>query len=299
MAFLWNPMQYLESRGQLRRISHEPLREAIRTECRQLSVRDRLRLIASRSGPRPDLHFLLTTRMRQTLENEHYFDTGDLRIFFQPDHVVINEQEMLEGALTILAEAYVFSPNFFFGQVSIRPGDVVFDLGGNFGTSAILFSHQTGPAGRVVSFEPVFHKILIRNLKENQLSNVEVVPAAVADESGETELMVSERGIDSRIKGNINESRRIRVPMLTLDQFAEDRDLKRLDFLKMDIEGAEEAALRGGEKTIRTHRPKLSIASYHTDFQGDPQHPKLVGLLQEWGYQTYEQGQKHIYAWMD
>ncbi len=298
-AFLWNPLRYLEGRGQLSRISHEPLRKAIRTECSRWSVRDRLRLVTSRLGPRPDLRFLLTTRIRQTLENEPYFDAGDLRIFFRPDHGVINDEEMLEGALIILAEAYAFSPNFFFGQVIIRPGDVVFDFGGNIGTSAILFARETGPAGRVVSFEPVFHQTLLRNLKENHLSNVEVVPAAVADECGETELIVSERGIDSRIKGHIRESHRIHVPLMTLDQFANDRHLKRLDFLKMDIEGAEEAALRGGEKTIRTLRPKLSIASYHTDFQDDPQHPKLVRLLKKWGYQTFEQGQKHIYAWME
>jgi len=49
------------------------------------------------------------------------------------------------------------------------------------------------------------------------------------------------------------------LPLRTIDSL----DLGRIDFIKMDIEGSELAALKGGEQTIRTHRPQLAISLYH------------------------------------
>ena len=50
---------------------------------------------------------------------------------------------------------------------------------------------------------------------------------------------------------------------MTIDDFVKEQELRRIDFIKMDVEGAELRALRGAEQTIRTFRPKLAVSLYH------------------------------------
>jgi hypothetical protein len=60
--------------------------------------------------------------------------------------------------------------------------------------------------------------------------------------------------------------------MTTLDRLVEELSLSRIDFIKMDIEGAEQPALRGAFETLRRHRPVLAVGSYHKpdDIDGIP-----------------------------
>jgi hypothetical protein len=62
-----------------------------------------------------------------------------------------------------------------------------------------------------------------------------------------------------------------RVPLTTIDKLVEELKLERVDYIKMDIEGAEEKALRGGHETIKRFRPRLSVSVYHAE-----DHPKTV-----------------------
>ena len=239
------------------------------------------------------------SRLRRADDGTEYFDMNGTRIYFRPAWCPAADEGACRGALQILEEAYLRDPGFFCPEVAIRPGDVVFDLGGNLGTSALLFAGLAGRRGRVVSFEPAFHELLARNVRENGARNVTVVPAAVGDREGEAEFAITAEGIDSRIDPGGRGGLRRTVPVVTIDGHVRRAGLERVDFIKMDVEGAEEPALRGGERTIREHRPRLSLASYHRDagFAGEPQHPKLVRLLTAWGYRLREVGRTHIFAW--
>jgi hypothetical protein len=53
------------------------------------------------------------------------------------------------------------------------------------------------------------------------------------------------------------------VTTVTLDDLVGERGLERVDFIKLDIEGAEVNALEGAANTLRRHRPRLAIAAYH------------------------------------
>jgi FkbM family methyltransferase len=274
-------------------------RRRLLTDGRAFPLWQRLRQVLS-VGPKPSLDELLMSRLRRAPDQAEYFDMNGERVFFRPPKLPVrNEGAMYRGAVQILKEAYIEPSGFFCDQVQIRRGDVVFDLGGNLGTSAMLFAQRTGPRGRVYSFEPVYHELIERNVRENGLQNITVVPVAVAERSGEAEFAITDEGIDSRIDPFGRGGTRRKVPVTTIDDYCAREAIARVDFIKMDIEGAEEPALRGGEKTIRTLRPRMSIASYHRDagFGGDLQHPKLVKLLREWGYNLREVKQSHIFAW--
>ena len=272
------------------------------SDARALPLGQRLRR-AFAAGPQPTSRQLLMSRLRRDDDGVEYFDMNGTRIYFRPADSPTDspaaDEALYRGTLQVLEEAYLRDPGFFSPQVQIRRGDVVFDLGGNLGTSALLFARLARPRGRVISFEPAFADLLERNLRENGASSVTVVPMAVGDRCGEADFAVTAEGVDSRIDPGGRGGRRQSVPLITLDEFCRNRGIDRVDFIKMDIEGAEEPALRGGEHTIRRHRPRLSMASYHRDagFGGDPQHPKLVRLLTEWGYNLQEVGRRHIFAW--
>lgn len=289
---------YFTTQGSFNQIDSLPVRGVLESEARNLSLSEWLQLVRTNKTIRPDFKYLLQKRLRYAPDGQPYFDLGDERIFFYPDRLVEDEAAVVEGALIILNEAYLQGQGFFSRHVSIAPGDTIFDLGGNLGTSAMLFSRLTGPQGRVYSFEPIFHDLLQRNLVENGIENVEVIAAGVGATSEEVVFAVTDIGIDSRIaRPSKGGRRRLSVPMMRLDDFVEQRQLQRVDLIKMDIEGAEELALRGAERVLARFRPKLTIASYHTDPEGEKQHPKLLRLLQEWDYNIEEIPYKHIYAW--
>jgi FkbM family methyltransferase len=266
-------------------------------DARAFTLGERLAHLAS-AGRSPSVDDLLLKRLC-TADGAEYFQIGGSKIHFRPDIPVSDDAEPLQGALTILRESYVDPPSFFSPEVRIEPDDVVFDLGGNLGTSALLFSGEVGPGGRVFSFEPVFHELLSRNMRENGVTNVTVVPEGVSDQTGEAEFAITERGIDSRIDPEGDGGIRELIPVVSLDDFCARESIERVDFIKMDIEGAEELALRGAGEVMRRFRPRWSVSSYHTDqgFGGEPQHPTLVALLREYGYRIREVPGRHIYAW--
>jgi len=150
--------------------------------------------------------------------------------------------------------------------VVAKPGDVVIDGGGCWGDTALHFGHHVGPEGRVFSFEflAANHDIAQRNfaLNPDVAPRIEIVPHALWDKSGAV-LPIHENGPGSRIKPGDEVDEDAGVRTVAIDDFVTERGLERVDFIKMDIEGAEPMALAGAEKTIRQFKPALAICLYH------------------------------------
>ncbi len=269
-------------------------------------LRERLRAIHP-FAPRLGRQELLSRTRRQDAQGRDYYLLDGWKLYIRPDLPIRDEARFRKCAEQILREAYLGrEPEV--GSVEIRQGDTVMDLGGNIGTSALSFSRATGPTGRVFTFEPLTHSVLRQNLEVNHVHHVEVIPAAVGEAVGELDLEWTDSLIDSSIVRSPDSGfedhaaapeplRTIRVPVTTVDAFVKERGIQRLDVIKMDIEGAEELALRGAVDTIRTLRPKWRISSYHTGIDGRPQHPRLVEILHQHGLKIEEVQGRHIYAW--
>lgn len=166
-------------------------------------------------------------------------------------------------------------------EVAARPGDIVIDGGGYWGDTALYFAQLVGPAGRVVSFEfePSNLEALHFNLSLNpQLApRIEVVSSALWDRAGE-EVNVHPFGPGTSIRSDGE----ARASTDTIDALVARGDVERVDFIKLDVEGAELHTLRGAEATLRRFRPRLAIAAYHKpdDLAAIPEY--LAGL--ELGY---------------
>jgi FkbM family methyltransferase len=169
-------------------------------------------------------------------------------------------------------------------------GDVVIDAGCCWGETTLYFAHEAGPEGIVVGFEfiPSNLEVLRRNEDLNPLlkERIRLVENPIWSSSGR-KLYYVDWGPGSRVTDDINKyhSWEGMVETATIDETVERLGLSRVDFIKMDVEGAELNALRGAEASIRKHRPKLAISLYHNpeDVETIPRY--LAGL--DLGYRFY------------
>jgi FkbM family methyltransferase len=147
----------------------------------------------------------------------------------------------------------------------VKPGEVVVDAGAFNGILMSIFASQVGPSGRVLAFEPdaVNRQKALRNWELNgRLAHVEIIPAGLWD--CETKIEFCERGaLGSSAFWDGPGGNKVRIHTTTLDQVVAERKLKRVDFVKMNIEGAEIKALNGAGNTIRQFKPHFAISSDH------------------------------------
>ena len=145
-------------------------------------------------------------------------------------------------------------------------GGVVIDVGANIGQYTLIAAQIAGPSGRIFAFEPdpVNAATLERSIRRNRFDDrVELLRVAVAAKAGKAAFVVQSDRTRSGLcaHGTTDDGRMkaIHVRTLALDDFLEERGLDRLDFLKIDVEGADLDVLRGAERTIRRLQPALMV----------------------------------------
>jgi FkbM family methyltransferase len=153
----------------------------------------------------------------------------------------------------------------------LRKGDVVLDCGANIG----LFTRKALDAGarRVISIEPspeILECLRRNHARDIAAGRVVVVPEGVWDSVGKVTFQIDDenRGADRFTTGKPEFRRAFELPVTTVDALVEKLGLDRVDFIKMDIEGAEVRALRGARATLARFRPRMAIAAYHKSDDG-------------------------------
>ncbi len=133
----------------------------------------------------------------------------------------------------------------------VRPGDIVVDIGANFGWYTTLLAQWVAPGGHVFAFEPVpsTYQRLTEHLALNGVAaHVTATQAAVGDRRGTANIYVADQASHTTASlAQLGNGRHdsAEVPLLQLDAFMADRGCHRIDFLKCDVEGSELAVLRG------------------------------------------------------
>ncbi len=179
----------------------------------------------------------------------------------------------------------------------IREGDVVVDAGANVGYVTALLAGWVGPSGRVHSFEPVpiTADLLKRSVSKLHLNQVRVHACGVSDQEGAAQMGIpqyadgGENLYESRVltsgeqAGNL---KKLSVPLCRFDDVLS-ADIDRLTFMKIDVEGHEEAALRGGLNVLRLARPALLIEIMGNLDDAQSSAGRVLALLAEFGYAPF------------
>ncbi len=172
------------------------------------------------------------------------------------------------------------------GPVRIHPGDTVLDCGANIGVYTRRALDQG--AALVVSIEPAPENIecLRRNFAaEITAGKVIIYPKGVWDKDDFLTLHVDPHNsaADSFVIDRQGSHGEEKMPLTTIDKLTAELKLARVDFIKMDIEGAEVKALHGGRATIAKFHPRMALSAYHAD-----NHPVEVPLAVKAAWSGYQ-----------
>lgn len=176
-------------------------------------------------------------------------------------------------ALYPIVDDFNYYQNFY----KVKPDDIVMDAGANCGHLSIFFSKLVGLNGKVFAFEP--DKFNIERIQKNKALNEGLTDNIIIED-----LLLWDKNelIDFYEAGTVGSSavwmpdteHCVKKQAVTIDDWVKNNGIQKLDFIKMDIEGAEIEALDGCVETIKTLKPNFAIASYHI-VNGEKTHIKL------------------------
>lgn len=174
-------------------------------------------------------------------------------------------------------------PLMEFGHSLLKEGDVVIDGGANQGVFTSAFSHAVGASGQVIAVEPFeyCHELIRLNAALNKNDNIVLLKNALADVRKEFLLDFTQGVGRSSIVRDFGAVKTLSIEGITLNDLVEKLDLKRLDLLKLDIEGAELATLAGGIQIIERFKPAIVIECERQSFQD------INAILEKSSYKPY------------
>lgn len=146
----------------------------------------------------------------------------------------------------------------------IQKGDVVLDLGANIGYYTLIFARLVGEEGKVFAFEPDPDNfaLLTKNVTANGYRNVTPVQKAVSNETRKVRLYLCEDNkADHRIYASDQGRESIEIEAIRLDDYFEDYEGK-IDFIKIDVQGAEGGALEGMQCLLRRNENLKMITEF-------------------------------------
>ena len=148
---------------------------------------------------------------------------------------------------------------------NLKGGETVLDVGANLGFTSLLFATRVGVRGNVIAVEPLPDNArrLRRHVALNRLESViHAWEGAVSDYSGDGVFIVHQAHNMGRLATASRppgQQSQLTVPVETIDNLVRLKSLTRVDFIKIDVEGAEAAALKGMRSTLNQFQPSLLI----------------------------------------
>lgn len=147
---------------------------------------------------------------------------------------------------------------------AVRPGDVVIDCGAHVGVFTHVALRRGASLVVAVEPDPANMECFRRNFSA-EISSGRIVPVGKGVWSSPARLLLREStansGGNSVLSGPSGPA--ISIDVTTIDRIVADLRLSRIDYIKMDIEGAEREALQGAQETLRKYRPRLMLDAYH------------------------------------
>lgn len=180
------------------------------------------------------------------------------------------------------AESMSMMEKEYFHWYKPKSGDIIFDCGAYCGDTSFIFSKLVGAAGKVYAFEPDPENfaMLLKNIEKHDLKNVIPINKGISSQSS-TVFFNSDGNLGASITNSKNSSCQIEVISLSDAYMA--FGIAKLDFIKMDIEGAEIEAIKGSIDFLSDHSINLSIANHVVN--GKNTYVIIEDILKQNGYE--------------
>jgi FkbM family methyltransferase len=168
---------------------------------------------------------------------------------------------------------------------NVRDGMTVLDIGANIGFHTLILAKLVGKTGKVFAFEPSqrLFDILHKNIKHNQFSNITAIKSAVSNQNGKTKLFINEHSNCNNKLFDNGSDKYEEVDLLTIDTYLKGET--KIDFIKIDIEGAEALAFQGMMETIKKWKPIIYSEFVPRNIKRYGTHAKdMLESLEQVGY---------------
>ena len=161
----------------------------------------------------------------------------------------------------------------------VRPGDFAIDVGANAGFFTLALARLAGPGGRVIAIEPLAENVaaLRRHVAMNALDNVVVVQAACADAHALAGFQAAATGEEGRLAAGSDYV----LPTVTLDEVIALVPGLVPAVVKIDVEGAEAAVLRGARSLLERRQTAFLVATH-----GPAPERECMDILVDAGYRV-------------
>jgi FkbM family methyltransferase len=152
----------------------------------------------------------------------------------------------------------------FFGA-QLKPGQIVLDVGANAGLYTLIAAQVVGERGHVYAFEPGRDALALlrHNVKINGLSNVTIIESAVSNETGEASFGVATDSAMSSLAATDRSDQQIAawttVSTIRIDDAIAKYQIPRVDFIKVDVEGAERLVFEGAGNLLARNESPVTI----------------------------------------
>jgi FkbM family methyltransferase len=189
-----------------------------------------------------------------------------------------------------------------------KEGDIVIDVGAHFGRYTIIASKRVGPNGKVIAIEahPQNFELLNRNIKLNNLNNIISLNYAAFSKQTTVKLYLksdepSDAIYNTLISNRVKSTDFLEVQANTLDYLLQSNlvNLEKVNWIKIDVEGAELEVLRGSINVLANSKDIVLLIEIHTLSDGKNHYEKIMDILNRYNFniefeKTYGSGEKHV-----
>lgn len=173
---------------------------------------------------------------------------------------------------------------------ALRSGDIIYDVGANFGLYTVLLAKAVGEQGQVIAFEPDSrsYERLQENLKLNGVRNIRSFPKALGDQNGEAKLYLEEERTclsSLLVRPGTREINHQLVEVVEGDRLREEQSLPVPQVVKIDVEGSEYAVIQGLRHTLADPVCELVCCEIHPHLLPAEVKPaQVLALLKSLGF---------------
>ena len=192
-------------------------------------------------------------------------------------------------------QLYYFHSSNIFASEHVHPGEVIFDIGGHHGETALFFAKAVGDKGKVYVFEPLpfMYERMVKNFAGNPHLNCIATCMALGKENGVAKMRFLDNtnpGTTSIDSSYFTTGRTTPpVEIASLDNYVETHKIEHIDFIKIDVEGYELDVLEGARTSIARWNPRMLIELYdkHQKMHGHKA-SDVIRWLETNGYQIWD-----------